>query len=379
MTVSPHIAFAPADDPAARADWAVLLNACPTARVHADPRWLEVVSRAFRAPGVFALARDPSGVVSAGVAGYYSRTLRGARVFHSLRHGVLTREPAVLRPLMVAVEAECRSRGCAQSVLGGGPEALPGPYRASEQTTLTLDLAGGPESLWVTFGNKVRNSTRRAERDGLKLDVSRDLAHLNTFHEIYSRAMTERRANVRALPFFARSSTSSAKTRVSTASSRTAGTAGRWSSLRPAARLHTCSEPSTNRGGTWVLPRCCCGMWHAIRRVREFARSTWDLPSPIAERSCSSAVSAACRRRCTTSTWSVRPNRTPYPSLRREWPLLLVGWIARSSAYPSRCVCRCGPGSDVPGVCCDIPPRVSALRAATDGGVLARTRSIQGG
>ncbi len=202
MTVSPHIAFAPADDPAARADWAVLLNACPTARVHADPRWLEVVSRAFRAPGVFALARDPSGVVSAGVAGYYSRTLRGARVFHSLRHGVLTREPAVLRPLMVAVEAECRSRGCAQSVLGGGPEALPGPYRASEQTTLTLDLAGGPESLWVTFGNKVRNSTRRAERDGLKLDVSRDLAHLNTFHEIYSRAMTERRANVRALPFF---------------------------------------------------------------------------------------------------------------------------------------------------------------------------------
>ena len=85
---------------------------------------------------------------------------------------------------------------------GRRTEALPGPYRASEQTTLTLDLAGGPESLWVTFGNKVRNSTRRAERDGLKLDVSRDLAHLNTFHAIYSRAMTERRANVRALPFF---------------------------------------------------------------------------------------------------------------------------------------------------------------------------------
>ena len=179
MTVSPHIAFASADDPAAREDWAVLLNACPTARVHADPRWLEVVSRAFRAPGVFALARDPSGVVSAGVAGYYSRTLRGARVFHSLRHGVLTREPALLRPVMAAVEAECRSRGCAQAVLGGAPEGLPGPYRASTQTTLTLDLKGGSESLWNGFGNKVRNTIRKAERDGL--EVSRDLAYLSTF------------------------------------------------------------------------------------------------------------------------------------------------------------------------------------------------------
>lgn len=200
MTASPHFAFAAADDPAAQADWAVLLNACPTARVHADPRWLEVVSRAFRAPGVFVLARDPAGAVCAGVAGYYSRTSRGARVFHSLRHGVLTREPALLRPLMAAVEAECRSRGCAQAVLGGAPEELPGPYCANAQTTLTLDLKRGSESLWDGFGNKVRNTIRRAER--VELEVSRDLAHLNTFHDIYARAMTERRANVRALPFF---------------------------------------------------------------------------------------------------------------------------------------------------------------------------------
>jgi hypothetical protein len=200
MTGSPHLALAPADDPAARAAWAVLLNACPTARVHADPRWLDVVARAFRAPGAFALARDLSGAVSAGVAGYYSRTLRGARVFHSLRHGVLTREPAMLGPLLAAVEAECRSRGCAQAVLGGAPEALPGPYRASTQTTLTLDLEGGAESLWDGFGNKVRNTIRRAERNGL--EVSRDLAHLSGFHAIYARTMTERRASVRALPFF---------------------------------------------------------------------------------------------------------------------------------------------------------------------------------
>ena len=101
---------------------------------------------------------------------------------------------------MSAVEAECRSRGCAQAVIGGASEVLPGAYRASAQTTLTLDLENGSESLWDGFGNKVRNTIRKAERDGL--EVSRDLAHLSAFHAIYARAMTERRANVRGLPFF---------------------------------------------------------------------------------------------------------------------------------------------------------------------------------
>ena len=261
MTVSPHIAFASADDPAARADWAVLLNACPTARVHADPRWLEVVSRAFRAPGVFALARDPSGAVSAGVAGYYSRTLRGARVFHSLRHGVLTREPVLLRPVMAAVEAECRSRGCAQAVLGGAPEGLPGSYRANTQTTLTLNLEGGSESLWNGFGNKVRNTIRKAERDGL--EVSRDLAYLSTFHAIYARTMTERRANVRALSFFrAIFDVFGVDARLYSA---VAGgrTAERWSSSPLAATRPTHLERSTLRaahqGANTLL------LWHVVR------------------------------------------------------------------------------------------------------------------
>ena len=67
-------------------------------------------------------------------------------------------------------------------------------------TTLALNLASGPDSLWAGFGNKVRNTIRKAERDGL--EVSRDLTHLSTFHAIYARAMTDRHANVRALPFF---------------------------------------------------------------------------------------------------------------------------------------------------------------------------------
>ena len=194
------IAFAPIDDASARADWAELIKAFPAARVHADARWLEVVARAFGVRATFVLARDSAGAVRAGVAGYYSRNLRGRRLFYSLRQGVLTRDPAALSPLISAVEADSRLRGCSQAVVGGGPEAIPGPYRESVQTTLNLDLGGGVESLWAGFGNKVRNTIRRAERSGLQ--VSHDLGHLSDFHAIYARAMTDRHANVRELGFF---------------------------------------------------------------------------------------------------------------------------------------------------------------------------------
>lgn len=168
--------------------------------MHADPRWLEVLARAFGVRATFVLARDPTGAVRAGVAGYFSRNLRGRRLFYSLRQGVLTRDPAALSPLISAVEADSRLRGCSQAVLGGGPVALPGPYRESVQTTLNLDLGGGVESLWAGFGNKVRNTIRRAERSGLQ--VSRDLARLSDFHTNYARTMIERHANVRELAFF---------------------------------------------------------------------------------------------------------------------------------------------------------------------------------
>ncbi len=197
---SPPVVFASIDDPTARADWAELLRAFPTAGVHADARWLEVVVRAFGVQSAFVLARDASGAVRAAVAGYFSRDPRGRRLFHSLRHGVLKREPAALDPLIKTVEADCRSRGCARAVLGSGPEALPGPYRSSVHTTLNLDLACSADSLWAGFGNKVRNTIRRAERDGLQ--VSEDPALLRPFHAMYARTMTERHANVRGLPFF---------------------------------------------------------------------------------------------------------------------------------------------------------------------------------
>lgn len=194
------ITFAAADDAAARADWARLLQDFPAARVHADARWLDVVGRAYGARGSFAFERDVSGAVQTTLAGYESRTLRGWPTFHSLRHGLLSRGDWPTDALIDAVGQTCRARGCIEAVVGGGLQPPPGPYRASTRFAVGLDLAAGSQPLWEGFRDKVRNTIRKAERGGLT--VSRDPAHLQAFHAIHARAMTERHGRVRALSFF---------------------------------------------------------------------------------------------------------------------------------------------------------------------------------
>src|SRR5262245_13537441 len=113
------IVFAESDDAAARADWARMLDDFPAARIHADARWLDVVSRVYCARGTFAFERDSAIAPRAGLAGYESRTLRGHKVFYSLRHGLIGREAKPLAELAAAVAAMNRERGAIEAVVGG--------------------------------------------------------------------------------------------------------------------------------------------------------------------------------------------------------------------------------------------------------------------
>src|ERR1043165_4449505 len=103
------ISLATSDDAGARADWTRLIDSVPAARIHADVRWLDVLRRVYRVPGILAFERDASGAVRAGVAGYESRTVRGQRVFHSLRHGLVSLSDEATANLLPAVGDRCRS------------------------------------------------------------------------------------------------------------------------------------------------------------------------------------------------------------------------------------------------------------------------------
>jgi len=195
-----QITFASADDRAARFAWQHLLESVPAARVHADLRWLDVLRQAYGVRDTVVLARDASGAVLGGLAGYESRTLRWQRTFHSLRHGLLATQDAALPALLAAVSGRSRERGCVSAIVGGSARLVDASYRESIRHALLLDLNVSAQSLWSGFRDKVRNTIRRAERAGLT--VSRDAGHLDAFHALYARAMTERGVNVRSRKFF---------------------------------------------------------------------------------------------------------------------------------------------------------------------------------
>jgi len=149
---------------------------------------------------MLALARDASGALQAGLAGYDSRTLRWRHTFHSLRHGVLAKQQAALPALLTEVSRRGRERGCVSATIGGGPRIAEGAYRESVRHAVRLGLGNGAQSLWDGFRDKTRNTIRRAERAGMT--VSNDSAHLGAFHMLYARAMTERSVNARTFKFF---------------------------------------------------------------------------------------------------------------------------------------------------------------------------------
>ncbi len=195
----PAIAFGDARDPALRAAWSAL-SVRSTEPPHSDIRWLDVLDKAYGARTVVAIASDAAGNAVGGLAGYVAEELRGAPTFHSLRGGFVASDQTVAKVLAEEARRHLAQLGCREAWVGGSEAPVDGDFRQRERTTFSLDLSGGADALWRGFRDKVRNTIRKGEREGLA--AVRDPAMLPAFHAIYARAMTEKQVNVRSLGFF---------------------------------------------------------------------------------------------------------------------------------------------------------------------------------
>lgn len=195
----PAIALGDARDPALRAAWKAL-SARSATLPYSDIRWLDVLDKAYGARSVVAVASDAAGNPVGGLAGYIAEELRGAPTFHSLRGGFVAPDEGVGLALAEEARRHLAQLGCSEAWVGGSEVPVLGDFRRRERTTFSLDLSAGADALWRGFRDKVRNTIRKGEREGLV--AVRDPTLLPEFHAIYARAMTEKQVNVRSLGFF---------------------------------------------------------------------------------------------------------------------------------------------------------------------------------
>lgn len=204
MSVSPSrelpaIELGDACEPALRSAW-IDLSARSHALPHSDIRWLDVLGMAYGSRSIVAIARDGAGHAVGGLAGYIAAELRGAPTFHSLRGGFVAHDGAIAQALAEHAHRHLVQLGCREAWVGGNATPDCGGFRLRERTTFSLDLSDGADILWRGFRDKVRNTIRKGEREGLV--AVRDPALLPAFHAIYARAMAEKQVNVRSLDFF---------------------------------------------------------------------------------------------------------------------------------------------------------------------------------
>jgi hypothetical protein len=195
----PAIALGDACEPALRSAW-IDLSARSQALPHSDIRWLDVLGKAYGSRSIVLIARDVSGNAVGGLAGYIATELRGAPTFHSLRGGFVAHDVIVAQALAEYARRHLAQLGCREAWVGGNAVPVFGDFRPRDRTTFSLDLSGGADILWRGFRDKVRNTIRKGEREGLV--AVRDPALLPAFHAIYARAMAEKQVNVRSLDFF---------------------------------------------------------------------------------------------------------------------------------------------------------------------------------
>lgn len=66
---------------------------------------------------------------------------------------------------------------------------------ASPMDNVVMDLTRAPEEIWLGYAGRLRRHIRRAEREGVSVEIDVSQTYLGEFHKIYTEAMTEKGAD----------------------------------------------------------------------------------------------------------------------------------------------------------------------------------------
>lgn len=188
------------------AEWDEFALSQPGAMLGHAAAWAGVLARGYRLETRWLAARRAGGEVSGVLPLAFVPGLRGGRELVSLPYldtaGVLAAEPEAAEALLEAALALARRRGASalliRSLAGDGESPSP-----PDRVDLVLELAADVEAQWNAVRAKVRNQTRKAEKEGLSL-IERDGAEqTDAFYEPFAINMRDLGSPVHARRFFA--------------------------------------------------------------------------------------------------------------------------------------------------------------------------------
>jgi FemAB-related protein (PEP-CTERM system-associated) len=190
------------------AEWDAFVAARPGASLGHASAWLGVLRDAYGLAPEYLAVRDSNGALAGVLPLVRFRDLRGRRELVSLPYldaaGVLASSPAAEAALLDAALALARGTGARRLELRQR-EPIAGRPPAGEQSRvdLVLPLEASEEAQWKALPASVRNQTRKAQREGLRLvEAPRDVL-LDAFFAPFERNMRDLGSPVHARAFFA--------------------------------------------------------------------------------------------------------------------------------------------------------------------------------
>lgn len=184
----------------ARTIWSDFRAGQDRANPLADPAWFNILAQSYRPSLSLFVARRKNGAVAGILPTYTVRDIRGGRHLYSLRHGLTAVTVPVAESLCAAVEDHCRATATASALVTSGEVSLVTQHHHWTRASLTLSLPSSTDILWASFRDKVRNTIRKAERNGVVFCVMPSA--VDTFWSLEADAMAAQLLPVKSRRFF---------------------------------------------------------------------------------------------------------------------------------------------------------------------------------
>lgn len=188
-------------------DWDSFVESTPGRHPGHASAWGLIAKDAYGLEPLYLEARGDSGLLMGVLSLLVFKPLRGPRELISLpfldRAGILAADAGTRSDLLHRALAICRDRGlgalelrASQPVDGFAAEPL------ADRVNLVMPLAASEDEQWSALRAKVRNQTRKAEREGLKLSDSQGDRLLHEFYAPFCANMRDLGSPVHPRRFF---------------------------------------------------------------------------------------------------------------------------------------------------------------------------------
>jgi FemAB-related protein (PEP-CTERM system-associated) len=190
------------------AEWDEFAESTPGVCVGHAAAWASVLREAYRLEPLYLAARSAGGEMMGILPLVRFRTLIGRSELISLPYldaaGILAREPESAEALRLAAvdllhTSRARTLELRQSMPVGGEQASD---PSVDRVNLVLPLEADEEAQWKALRAKVRNQTRKAEKEGLEIAEGTPKDLLDAFYGAFRENMRDLGSPVHAESFF---------------------------------------------------------------------------------------------------------------------------------------------------------------------------------